>query len=121
MIEPTSEVNIGSISIALAKGVKHQEVENLVLATIKSLNVKSIKDLLEKTKEKIITEEVFARDKSMRIAAELTEYTAAESWETYTKVPQILSDITTKKVLSFMQKSFVDNNLTIGYFVGKGN
>lgn len=118
IIEPTSEQNMASISITMAHGQTHNEIENLVLKKIRSINIKMIDSLVRKTKERIITDELFSRQHSLKIAQELTEYSSAGSWDTYTKTPEILSSITTSKVFDRIGKSFMDNNMIIGYFKG---
>lgn len=118
-IEPSSEENLGSINITLAKGQNHAEIESLVLKAINELSAKDIDSLIKKTKAKMLTSELFTRTHSLKIAAELTEYVASGKWETYAKTPEILKNITTKQVIAMQKKTFTSNNLTIGYFVGK--
>lgn len=62
---------------------------------------------------------MFARQHSLRIAQELTEYVSSGQWEVYARTPEILKSITTKDILDSIKKNFEENNLTIGYFVGK--
>lgn len=117
--EPTSESNIGTLNISLAQDVLHSEIEHLLLAAIKTLSLKDITSLVKKTKARMLTSELFGRQSSMRIAAELTEYVSSGSWEAYGDTTKILERITPKIVLDCMKESFVANNLTIGYFIGK--
>jgi len=117
--EPSSEKNLGAINISLAQGVPHTEIEHLVLAAIQALSAKDIDSLVKKTKAKMLTSELFSRQSSMRIAAELTEYVSSGNWEAYGKTPDLLRSVTTKKVLDCMRESFIENNMTIGHFIGK--
>jgi len=118
-IEPTSEINLGQINITLSPGQTHKEIESLVLKAITTLDIKTLTPLIKKTKEQIITGELFARQHSLYIVQELTEYVAAGSWDTYAQTTEILAGVTPKKVLSALSTSFISNNLTIGHFIGK--
>ncbi len=118
-IEPTSEVNLGMINITLSTNQNHQEIESLVLKAVAALDIKTLTPLVRKVKQQTITSELFARQHSLNIVQELTEYTAAGNWESYTKTTHILTEITPKKVLQCLKSSFTNNNMTIGYFIGK--
>lgn len=118
-LEPTSEINMASISITLAPKQTHEEIEHLVLSAIEKLNAKTIDSLVKKAKAKILTNELFERQNSLQIVRELTEYVSAKNWQVYAKTPDILKSITTKNVIDCMKESFIKNNLTIGYFIGK--
>jgi zinc protease len=117
-LEPTSEENIGTLTITLAEGKKHTDVEKTIRTLIDSLDAKTVTPLLKKVKAKLLTDELFARDSSLRIAAELTEYVASGHWTAYAKTPAILENITPAKVLSAAKTVFADNNMTIGTFIG---
>jgi zinc protease len=119
MVEPTSEENLGTINVNLAPNKSHAEIENLVIKAVRSLDSKSVDSLIKKTKEHVITDELFSRQSSLNIVQELTEYSSAGSFETYADTTKILDSITTKKVLERAKVSFVDKNMTIGHFVGK--
>lgn len=118
MLEPTSEENIGTLTITLTAGNKHLEVERKVLDLIRSLDLKTVTPLLKKVKAKLLTDELFGRDSSLRIAAELTEYVASGHWTAYAKTPAILESITPQKVLKAATDHFTDTRMTIGYFIG---
>tara|TARA_B100002051_G_scaffold276628_2_gene326321 strand:- start:43302 stop:44621 length:1320 start_codon:yes stop_codon:yes gene_type:complete len=117
-IEPTSEENLGMISINLAKGQEHEEIESLVLHAISALDKSTIDNLIKKSKEQILTQELFSRQHSLKICQELTEYVASGHWERYEETPNILKQISTKQILQLLSKLFVESNLTIGYFKG---
>lgn len=118
-LEPTSEENLGFLNITLAKGQKHFEIESLVLKAIHSISTKDIDSLVKKAKAKMLTEELFSRTQSLKIAAELTEYVASGQWEAYEKTPEILKEIKTAQVLAQLKQLFIMDNLTIGHFNGK--
>lgn len=117
-LEPSSEENIATINITLAEGHEHHEVEEQVLAVIGELTIAIITPLLKKIKAKMLTDELFARDSSLRVAQELTEYTSAGDWTLYTKTPELLESITPSKVLEAAKQHFNHKTMTIGYFIG---
>ena len=117
-LEPTSEENIGFLTITLASKQNHAVIEKKVLNIISELSLKEITQLLKKVKAKITTDELFARDNSLRITQELTEYTAAGDWSAYTRTLEILDSITPKDILEAAKKQFLLEQMTIGYFIG---
>lgn len=119
MIEPCSEENLGFINISLAPKESHDEIEHLTLSAIKALTNDLITPLVKKAKAHIVTDELFSRDHSARIARELTEYVSSGQWEAYGKTIELLEAVTVKKVKDCLEKSFISNNLTIGHFIGK--
>lgn len=117
-LEPTSEENLGTLSVMLAEGQTHKDIETLVRTIIFELDLATITPLLKKTKAKLLTDELFSRDSSLRIVSELTEYVASGHWTWYAKTPEVLESITPKKILAAAQTLFKDSRLTIGYFIG---
>ena len=116
--EPLSETTLATINIYLAKDEEHSEIESLTLKAIKALRTKHISSLVSKTKEAILTSEIISRDSSQAIAAELTEYVSAGDWSVYADTIKIIDSITAKDVIDMIQESFVDENMTIGEFIG---
>jgi len=117
--EPASEEYLATLNITLAPNQSHDEIESLVLQTIKDSPVAEITPLIKKVKAQILTDELFARTQSLRIAEELTEYVSSGQWEKYGETVEILKAITSKQVHQLLQQSFISNNLTIGHFIGK--
>jgi zinc protease len=120
-LEPTSEENIGQITVTLAEGQSHETVEKKVLSIIAALDTKTLAPLVKKVKARVLTDELFARDSSLRIAAELTEYVSSGHWISYADTPKILEKITAEKIVAAAKKLFTNSNMTIGYFIGKKN
>jgi predicted Zn-dependent peptidase len=116
--EPASEQNLSTVNVMLAPKQSHEEIEKLVLQTIAKLTVAEITPLIKKAKAKIITDELFARTQSQRIAQELTEYVSSGQWERYGETTEILKAITVKQVSDCLQSSFIKNNMTVGHFIG---
>ena len=119
MCEPTSEENLGTLSITLSPTESHATIEADVLAAIEKISQKDITALVTKAKANMITDELFGRTDSLKIVNELTEYVAARDLEAYTKTAEILASITPKDVFARLKASFINTNLTIGYFIGK--
>lgn len=118
MLEPTSESNLGMLFITLAPGVEHATIESKVLDIIDTLTTKDIAKLLKKTIQSELTSELFAQGSSLQIAMDLTEYIAAESWETYNKTEEILTTIKPTELIALKNKLFEEAQMTIGYFIG---
>jgi zinc protease len=118
MMEPTSHENIGMLTITLAEGQNHEKVEAKVFEILEALTTTTVTPLLKKVKAKLLTDELFARDSSLRIAQELTEYVAAGDWTMYTKTPAVLESITPASVISALKATFEKKRMTIGYFIG---
>jgi predicted Zn-dependent peptidase len=110
---------LAALTISLAQGIDHAEIEAEVLTKIHSLTVKDITQLVKKTKARMLTSELFDRQSSMRIAAELTEYVSSSSWEAYGDTTATLEAITPKMIYDCIQTSFTNQNMTIGHFIGK--
>jgi len=119
MLEPTSEENLAMLTVTLAEGQSHEKIEAKVRALIAGLDSKTLTPLVKKVKARTLTDELFARDSSLRIAAELTEYVSSGHWTTYADTPKLLEAVTTEKVLTAAKTLFTDTNMTIGYFIGK--
>ena len=117
MLEPTSEENIGALTITLAPNKSHESVEKKVLEIIHALTIKDIQRLLKKVIQKTLTDELFSRSSSVAIAMELTEYASADAWETFNKTEKMLDSITAKQLIAHIKKLFQEEKLTIGYFV----
>lgn len=117
-IEPTSEENIATLTITLAEKQKHEVIEKKTLDIIAKLTTADITPLLKKVKAKMLTDELFARDSSLRITQELTEYTSAGNWTLYTKTPELLEKVTPKHVHDALKTLFDENRMIIGYFIG---
>lgn len=118
MIEPASEQNLGIIYVSLAKGVKHADVEEKVLSSVRKLRNKDIENDTKKAVQSMLTNELFARDSSLSLAMGLTEDVAAGDWKTFTEVEKKLTSITPSNIVALIQDLFTERNLTIGYFIG---
>ena len=119
MIEPTRETNLATLSATLSPGQKHTDIEKEILETISGLTSKEITSLVEKTKARLLTTELFAREDSLQMCREMTEYVAAGDWTLYVKMINQLKKLTAKDAVKTAKRLFDEKNLTIGYFIGK--
>lgn len=118
MLEPTKDINLGMITITLARNAKHTAVEEKVLSILENLSQEQLQKHLQNVIASTITAELFARGSSLKIAMELTEYIAADAVDTYYKTEAILRTITSKKLKQRAQLLFTPSNMTIGHFIG---
>jgi len=114
--EPTKDINIATIFITLTNKTTHQKMEELVLKIIREVDQKHIARELPGYITKTLAEEAFNRDSSLQIAAELTEFTAAGSWEDYFKVNESLKAISVPNIKQRLESLFVEDQLTIGTY-----
>ena len=118
-VEPTSEENMAILFVTLAQGQKHADVEKKLFAIMTALKSKDITMLLRKEVQQTLTSELFGRSSSLQIASELTEYVSADALDIYYKSESILKKITPIHILNCAKKLFVEDSMTIGYFIGK--
>ncbi|MEZ4195516.1 MAG: pitrilysin family protein [Candidatus Paceibacterota bacterium] len=113
---PSKDMDLGTIFITLSSKTSHTKMEELVRKIIDSLTASMIQKQLKPIIKKVIAEEVFKRDSSLDIAAELTEYVASGDWVEYTKTKDTLNSITAKQIMERLKNLFIDKNLTIGSY-----
>ncbi len=114
--EPTKDTNIATMFVTLTKKSTHQSMETLVRKIIGEVSDEYIKKHLPTIKTRTISDELFSRDSSLDIAAELTEYVAAGDWSDYFKTEEKLKALTVKQIKSQLQELFKDTALTIGHY-----
>jgi len=118
-LEPTRDENLAMIFITLTKKTDHKKMEAKFMSVINSIDDEFIKKQLKTIIVKAVTAETFNRDSSLNIAAELTEYTAAQNWPAYFETEKILRNITAKQIKQRIKEMFEDNNMTIGTYKSK--
>jgi len=117
--EPTKDTNIATLFITLGSKCTHKKVESIVRSLISDLTLSYIKNNLKTTIMKTVSEEIYNRDSSLDIAADLTEYVAAGDWTQYFETEKILRSISAKNILGRAQALFADSALTIGFYISK--
>lgn len=118
MQEPTKDENLAILSLTLAPGQSHADIERAVFDVIESAPKERVAKLVKKAKASFLTDELFARDNSLRITQELTEFIASGDWTRYVEYPEQIQAITAAEVLACLRTSFTSRNLTIGHFIG---
>ena len=116
--EPTGQSNMGMLNITLAPGITHEAIEREALKIIAEAPNSELKKLVKRVKVQEVTEELFLRTHSQKIARELTEYTAAGDWKLYNQVTKVMESITVSEIKKAMSERFKPDEMTIGYFVG---
>lgn len=114
--EPTKDKNLAMLTITLSNKIDHQELEKMVLNLISEVKADWLKKHLKTAVTKAINGELFARDSSLDIVAELTEYVAAGDWAAYFETETTLRKITVKKIQNSLTKMFSTESLTIGIY-----
>jgi zinc protease len=118
-IAPLKDASLGTIFITLTEKSDHQKMEKMALKLIKEVDFEYIKNNLKTIITKTVSDEIFSRDSSLDIAAELTEYVSAGDWTAYFETEKILKSITAKDIKSRIEKLFDENSLTIGNYISK--
>jgi zinc protease len=115
-VEPTKDINLATLSFTLSPKTTHQKLEEQVLRAILSVTEADIKKQHKALIAKTLSDELFSRDSSVDIAAELTEYVSSGDWTAYNRTKSILEGITPKDIKNELSRLFDSNNLTIGTY-----
>lgn len=118
-IAPLKDTSLGTIFITLTEKTNHLKMEQLALKLIREVDFDYIKNNLKTIITKTVSDEIFSRDSSLDIAAELTEYVSAGDWTSYYETEKILKAITPKNIKSRIDLLFAENSLTIGNYISK--
>jgi len=119
IIMPTVEPFLATLVVTLVEGSSHDSIEVEVRNLINQLTNAQLKKPLKKTVAQILYAEPFSRDSSYSIATEITDYVVAGDWTRWCHTETLVKAITSKQLLTVRDQLFIDNNLTIGTFVGK--
>ena len=117
--EPTRDANVGILFVTLTKKINHAKMEAKIMKIIADLDDNYIKKQFKTVLTKAIAGEMFNRDSSLDIAAELTEYVAALDWSDYFNTEKTLRSITVKDIKSRLKTIFAENNTIIGVYKSK--
>lgn len=117
--EPTKDNNLAILFINLSGKIKHEEMEQKVLEIISQIKDDWLKKHLKTVITRAINSELFSRDSSLDIVAELTEYVASGDWSAYFATEKILKGITTNKIKKRLEHMWTESNLTIGIYKSK--
>ncbi len=117
-LNPGADRNMASLTVTLAPGTAHADIEREVRALIAGITPAVVTPLLKKIVARTLTEEYLSRTSSLRIAMELTEYVATGDWSLYFDTEKILKSLTAKELLTLAKTNIDESQLTIGYFIG---
>jgi len=117
--EQTKDENIATLFITLSSKTTHAKIETLVRDLVSTLTPEYIKKNLKNAITKTISEEIYNRDSSLDIAAELTEYVATGDWAKYFETEKTLKAVTIKHIHERAKQLFADTSLTIGVYKSK--
>lgn len=115
-VSPMCDTHQAGLYVTLAKGATHKKIEQEVLSTIEKVTEAEIRKELNAIKNKMLSEETYARDSSLDIAAELTEYASALNWAAYYETTTRINEISAKEIKQYLTEAFKLQNLTIGYY-----
>lgn len=107
------------VTVYVADGIKHEEVEKVIETTFEELKIKKIqKKELERIKKREINNELFQRDGTFSTAQEFTSYVAIGDWKKYYTILDDIKKVSVKDILRVSQKYIKDSQKTVGYFIG---
>jgi len=113
---PTKDTSIAVLFITLSNKITHAKMEELVRRSVNELTLAYIKKHLKNVVTKTISDEIYARESSLDIARELTEYVAAGDWAEYFQTEKTLRSITPKQIEARAKELFAESSLTIGTY-----
>ena len=114
--EPTKDTNLATIFITLTKQSTPESMEKLVRKIVSEITDEYLKKHLPTIKTRTISDELFSRDSSLDIAAELTEFVAAGDWTMYYQTEEKLKNLKVANVKARLHELFLDTALTIGSY-----
>jgi zinc protease len=113
---PVKDTDLATINITLTAKTNHAKMEVLVRKIVEDVEESLIKKQLKNIVTKTISDEIFNRDSSLDIAAELTEYVSAGDWTAYFATEKLLRSLTAKQVKARLNNLFKETSLTIGNY-----
>ncbi|MCF6270001.1 MAG: insulinase family protein [Melioribacteraceae bacterium] len=119
---PLHDASIFTPYIFLAPGATHKEVEEIVLSEIEKIQIDGVTDEeVKRAISQITAETAYGRDGSFSIASQLNEAIAKGDWTFYVNYLDNLKKVTAKDIQDVVNKYFVQNQRTVGYFIPKTN
>jgi zinc protease len=109
-----------SLFAALTPGTAHEDVERIVREEIARFARDGVTDEeLAKARTQIEADVIFERDTTDQVAGSLTEAVAIADWEWFVEYPERVAAVTSTDVLAAARRYFLDDALTVGWFVPK--
>ncbi|MCK4578037.1 MAG: insulinase family protein, partial [Candidatus Marinimicrobia bacterium] len=114
---PFRDNGLFMIYAMLAPEVEHQQVENILLEELRSIQENGITDdEIRRTKAMVRAETAYSRDGSFSIAAALNEAISLGDWTYYTTYVEKLNAVSAADVRSAAQAYLVEDKSTTGWF-----
>ncbi len=118
---PTRDSGLFTVYVSLAPGIEHAEVEKLIIETFKDLK-KSVDEAgMGRAKKLLEAEVAFARDGSFAVASYINEAIALGDWKFFADFMGKVDKVTDKDVMRILQKYFVADQSTTGYYIVTNN
>ena len=108
------------LSITLRPGVKHEDAESAALAEIEKLKTEFVTEQeLRKAKNIILTHLIYLRDSPFGVVSALGESEGMADWKAYVDFPKRIEEVTAEDIQRVVNKYFVADSRTVGYFIPK--
>ena len=117
---PFKDAGLFPIYVTLAPGIKHEDVEKVILDEIEKLKNEGVtKDEVDRAISQISAQTIYGRDGSFSIADQLYEFIAKGDWTAYVTFLDKIKLITPEDVQKVGKKYFVEDKSVTGYFIPK--
>jgi len=117
---PFKDAGLFPIYVTLAPGVKHEDVEKVVLDEIEKLKNEGVtKEEVDRAINQISAQTIYGRDGSFSIADQLYEFIAKGDWTAYVTFLDKIKLITPEDVQKVAKQYFVEDKSVTGYFIPK--
>ncbi len=109
-----------TLTTTLRPGVKHEEVEQVVLQQIEKLKTELVTEAeLSKAQNIILTQLIYLRDSPFGVVSALGEAEGMADWKDYVDFPNKVQAVTRADIQRVAQQYFIADSRTVGYFVPK--
>lgn len=109
-----------TLTSTLRPGVKHEDVEQVVLQEIEKLKTELVTEAeLTKAKNIILTQLIYLRDSPFGVVSALGEAEGMADWKDYVDFPNKVQAVTRADIQRVAQQYFITDSRTVGYFVPK--
>jgi zinc protease len=109
-----------TIDLTLRPGVRHEDAERITLDEIEKLKTEEVtENELRKAKNMIITQMIFLRDSPFGVINAIGEAESVADYRFYVDLPRLVEAVSSGDIRRVVDKYFVDDNRTVGYFIPK--
>jgi len=104
----------------LAPGATHEETEQMIWDEINNIKENGVtQEEVTRAINQITAQTAFRRDGSFSIASQLNEAIAMGDWTFFVRYPEEVKNVTPDQVREAVNKYFVEDKSTTGYFIPK--